>query len=96
MSCTTAFFARPSTAWRNRVFPFSPSGAPLVMPIASSGEDDAEGDDDASGEEPLEDDESDFDDFDDDFDDDFEEEPDDPDWDHPDEGTPEMPPGKKK
>jgi len=40
------------------------------------------------------DEESNFDDFDDEFDDDFEEEENDPDWDHPDEGGLDLPPGK--
>lgn len=45
--------------------------------------------------QPLADEESAFDDFDDEFDDDFEEEEDDPDWDHPDDGDEEPPPGKQ-
>jgi hypothetical protein len=44
--------------------------------------------------QPSADDESNFDDFDDEFDDDFEEEENDPDWDHPDDGDAEPPPGK--
>jgi hypothetical protein len=51
--------------------------------------------------EPLDEEESAFDDFDDEFDDDFEEEENDPDWDHPDEADSDEPPpakgpGKKK
>ena len=96
MSCTTAFSFWSRAVRKDAVAPLSKAGRPLVMPRASTGDDDDDGGDDASVDDPLEDEESDFDDFDDDFDDDFEEEPDDPDWDHPDEGTPEMPPGKKK
>ena len=44
--------------------------------------------------QPLADEDSAFDDFDDEFDDDFEEEENDPDWDHPDDGDSELPPGK--
>jgi hypothetical protein len=95
MPCTTAFlpgrFAR-----RSGQNPLSRWATAPIVPRASSGDDDDDGDDDSPLDDPLEDEESDFDDFDDDFDDDFEEEPDDPDWDHPDEETPEMPPGKKK
>lgn len=67
--------------------------------IAAAGEPDDE-DEDVGDEEdlavaqPLADEESSFDDFDDEFDDDFEEEENDPDWDHPDDGDEEPPPGK--
>jgi hypothetical protein len=49
---------------------------------------------DLSVAQPLADEESSFDDFDDEFDDDFEEDENDPDWDHPDDGDEEPPPGK--
>jgi hypothetical protein len=67
--------------------------------IAAAGEPDDEdeelGDEeDLAGAQPLADEESSFDDFDDEFDDDFEEEENDPDWDHPDDGDEEPPPGK--
>ena len=58
-------------------------------------EDDELGDEeDLTVAQPLADEESSFDDFDDDFDDDFEEQENDPDWDHPDDGDEEPPPGK--
>lgn len=57
-------------------------------------EDDLGDEEDLAISQPLADEESNFDDFDDDFDDDFEEEENDPDWDHPDEGEDELPPGK--
>jgi hypothetical protein len=59
-------------------------------------EDDLGDEEDLAVSEPLADEESSFDDFDDEFDDDFEEEENDPDWDHPDEGDEEPPPGKGK
>jgi hypothetical protein len=96
MPCTTAFFSRSRVSAGRTAFSRPASRLPLVVPRASSGDDDDDSDDDSPIEDPLEGEESDFDDFDDDFDDDFEEEADDPDWDHPDEETPEMPPGKKK
>lgn len=96
MPCTTAFLARTRTSRVNLVFPFSTESPALVMPRASSGDDEDDSDDDGSSDDPLDDEESDFDDFDDDFDDDFEEETGDPDWDHQEEESPEMPPGKKK
>jgi hypothetical protein len=63
---------------------------------ASTGDDDDDSDELPTIDEPMEETESDFEDFDDDFDDDFEEEPDDPDWDHPDDEPAEPPPAKKK
>jgi hypothetical protein len=57
-------------------------------------EDDAGDEEDLTIAQPAADEESTFDDFDDDFDDDFEEEENDPDWDHPDDGDDELPPGK--
>ena len=93
--CTSVFFTGKRSLGSERNLLSMWAAGPIV-PRASSGEDDDDSVDEGSIDDPLEDDESDFDDFDDDFDDDFEEEPDDPDWDHPDEVTPEMPPGKKK
>ena len=52
------------------------------------------GDEDDLTTQPTPDEESSFDDFDDEFDDDFEEEEIDPDWDHPEENEPPLPPGK--
>jgi hypothetical protein len=57
-------------------------------------EDDIGDEEDLAVTQPTGDDESSFDDFDDEFDDDFEEEENDPDWDHPDDGDSEPPPGK--
>lgn len=62
--------------------------------IEPDDEDDVGDEEDLAISQPLADEESNFDDFDDDFDDDFEEEENDPDWDHPDEGDEEPPPGK--
>lgn len=67
--------------------------------ITAAGEPDDEEEDlgdeeDLAVAQPLADEESSFDDFDDEFDDDFEEEENDPDWDHPDDGDEEPPPGK--
>jgi len=67
--------------------------------IAAAGDPDDEDEDlgdeeDLAVAQPLADEESSFDDFDDEFDDDFEEEENDPDWDHPDDGDEEPPPGK--
>ncbi|GDX96480.1 hypothetical protein LBMAG47_21450 [Planctomycetia bacterium] len=59
-------------------------------------EEDIGDEEDLAVSQPPTDEESNFDDFDDDFDDDFEEEENDPDWDHPDEGDEEPPPGKGK
>ncbi len=57
-------------------------------------EEDLGDEEDLSVAQPPADEESSFDDFDDEFDDDFEEEESDPDWDHPDDGDEEPPPGK--
>ncbi len=57
-------------------------------------EEDLGDEEDLSVAQPLADEESSFDDFDDEFDDDFEEDENDPDWDHPDDGDDEPPPGK--
>jgi hypothetical protein len=68
-----------------------------VVEAAADPEDEDEdlGDEeDLSVAQPLADEESSFDDFDDEFDDDFEEDENDPDWDHPDDGDEEPPPGK--
>ncbi|MFN9369752.1 MAG: hypothetical protein ACK6CT_13475 [Planctomycetia bacterium] len=65
-----------------------------VCSIDPDEEDDIGDEEDLAVSQPLADEESNFDDFDDDFDDDFEEDENDPDWDHPDEGDEEPPPGK--
>lgn len=67
-----------------------------IRAIDPDDEDDIGDEEDLAVSQPLADEESNFDDFDDDFDDDFEEEENDPDWDHPDEGDEEPPPGKGK
>ena len=76
----------------------APGGSRRSAPEAAvdpDEEDDELGDEeDLTVAQPLADEESSFDDFDDEFDDDFAEEESDPDWDHPDEGDEEPPPGK--
>jgi hypothetical protein len=68
---------------------------PAVVAAVDPDEDDDLGDEeDLAVSQPPVDEESSFDDFDDEFDDDFEEDADDPDWDHPDDGDAEPPPGK--
>lgn len=68
---------------------------PAVVAAVDPDEDDDLGDEeDLAVSQPPVDEESSFDDFDDEFDDDFEEDPSDPDWDHPDDGDAEPPPGK--
>jgi len=83
--------------------PAAPLGGRRARPGAvrsSAGADDDEEEDlgdeeDLAVAQPAADEDSVFDDFDDEFDDDFEEEEeDDPDWDHPDDGESEPPPGK--
>ena len=67
----------------------------LVMKGGDSEDSENEvGDEDDLPTQPLPDEGSSFDDFDDEFDDDFEEEEIDPDWDHPEENEPPLPPGK--
>jgi hypothetical protein len=69
--------------------------APSLVAAVDPDEDDDLGDEeDLAVSQPPVDEESSFDDFDDEFDDDFEEDPTDPDWDHPDDGDAEPPPGK--
>ena len=75
--------------------PIAPAIRPTVVAVDPD-EDELEEDEDLEVGQPLPEEESSFDDFDDDFDDDFEEEENDPDWDHPDEGDEEPPPGKGK
>jgi hypothetical protein len=74
--------------------PGSPVRSSPVSSIDPEDEEDIGDEEDLAVSQPLADEESNFDDFDDDFDDDFEEEQNDPDWDHPDEGDEEPPPGK--
>lgn len=78
----------------------SSEGVPAVPSITCGvdpdDEDDLGDEEDLAVTQPLTDEESSFDDFDDEFDDDFEEEENDPDWDHPDDGDEEPPPGKGK
>ncbi len=70
-------------------------GVPAVVAAVDPDEEEDLGDEeDLAVAQPPTDEESNFDDFDDEFDDDFEEDPTDPDWDHPDEGDAEPPPGK--
>ena len=91
----------PPAPFRDRV---APARGPLPggpggqgsSPVAVDADDDEDlGDEeDLAVSQPPVDEESNFDDFDDEFDDDFEEEENDPDWDHPDDGDEEPPPGK--
>jgi hypothetical protein len=71
-----------------------PAAAPVVLAGTDEEDDEELGEDEDLTVAPPADDESNFDDFDDEFDDDFEEDEDDPDWDHPDDGEAEPPPGK--
>ncbi|MFM1904540.1 MAG: hypothetical protein RLZZ440_2440 [Planctomycetota bacterium] len=96
-------FLDPSDAWFGHAAGFGLEAGfagfgPAAMPVILAGTDDDDEEELGEDEElPVAepgDDESDFDDFDDEFDDDFEEEEDDPDWDHPDDGDAEPPPGK--
>lgn len=76
--------------------PWVPTGgaaAGIVAAVDPEEEDDLGDEEDLVVAQPAEE-ESNFDDFDDEFDDDFEEDANDPDWDHPDEGDAEPPPGK--
>ena len=71
--------------------------SPVVIVVAGdpgSEEEEVGDEEDLVVAQPLADEDSAFDDFDDEFDDDFEEEENDPDWDHPDDGDSELPPGK--
>lgn len=73
----------------------STAAAPKVVAAVDPEDDDDLGDEeDLAVSQPPVDEESSFDDFDDEFDDDFEEDASDPDWDHPDDGDAEPPPGK--
>ena len=75
----------------------SPGMSPVVIIAAgdpASEEEEVSDEEDLVVAQPLADEDSAFDDFDDEFDDDFEEEENDPDWDHPDDGDSELPPGK--
>ena len=75
----------------------SPGMSPVVIIAAgdpASEEEEVGDEEDLVVAQPLADEDSAFDDFDDEFDDDFEEEENDPDWDHPDDGDSELPPGK--
>ncbi len=73
----------------------STGSAPDVVAAVDPEDDDDLGDEeDLAVSQPPVDEESSFDDFDDEFDDDFEEDASDPDWDHPDDGDAEPPPGK--
>lgn len=75
--------------------PWHGTEAAVVAAVDPEDEEEDIGDEeDLAVTQPAADDESTFDDFDDEFDDDFEEEENDPDWDHPDDGDAEPPPGK--
>jgi len=106
----TDFTGLPRNAF---VWPFV--GTPLWLPSGSGLSDSSphsltcvdEPDEDTADEEdivvppPAIEEEAGFEDFDDDFDDDFEEDENDPDWDHPEDAKPELPPpgkggGRKK
>jgi len=65
----------------------------VVAAVDPDDEEDLGDEEDLAVSQPA-DEESNFDDFDDEFDDDFEEDGNDPDWDHPDDGDAEPPPGK--
>ena len=67
---------------------------PVVVAAVDPAEEDESGDEEDLVVAQPADEESNFDDFDDEFDDDFEEDANDPDWDHPDDGDSEPPPGK--
>jgi hypothetical protein len=75
--------------------PWVPTGPAADIVAATDPAEDEDGGDeeDLVVAQPAEE-ESSFDDFDDEFDDDFEEDATDPDWDHPDDGDAEPPPGK--
>ncbi|MEX1076546.1 MAG: hypothetical protein WED27_08850 [Pirellulales bacterium] len=66
---------------------------PVVVAAVDPAEEESGDEEDLVVAQPA-DEESNFDDFDDEFDDDFEEDANDPDWDHPDDGDSEPPPGK--
>ena len=67
---------------------------PVVVAAVDPAEEEESGDEEDLVIAQPADEESNFDDFDDEFDDDFEEDANDPDWDHPDDGDSEPPPGK--
>lgn len=69
------------------------AGAMSVVVAVDPAEEESGDEEDLVVAQPA-DEESNFDDFDDEFDDDFEEDANDPDWDHPDDGDSEPPPGK--
>jgi hypothetical protein len=83
------------------VLPGLPVGGRPVAEVRCAGDADDEDEDlgdeeDLTTADPVDEEESTFDDFDDEFDDDFEEEENDPDWDHPDDAdSDEPPPGKQ-
>lgn len=66
----------------------------VIAAVDPDDEEDVGDEEDLAVSQPPVDEESSFDDFDDEFDDDFEEDASDPDWDHPDDGDAEPPPGK--
>ena len=67
---------------------------PVVVAAVDPAEEEESGDEEDLVVAQPADEESNFVDFDDEFDDDFEEDANDPDWDHPDDGDSEPPPGK--
>lgn len=96
------FFASSPLPWEaaGSFMHCSPAFGGLVTEVTCAGDADEEDEDlgdeeDLTTADPVDDEESAFEDFDDEFDDDFEEEENDPDWDHPDDSDSDEPPPAK-